>query len=179
MKKSVLVLFTVLTLSLTSCTSNDDLPNTQLTNVVFNQFCFGPEASDTIEVARGFIEDPQLVRTNVYTTNVIISDDNITNDMGMLAGAGSLVTFNFTGNSNFDLQSGLYTIANAVEVRNVTVSYSTTFDATNTINTFITIESGLVLVTPVRTGYLIEVDGEDANGVRFHGNYLGNLTAFN
>lgn len=172
MKKTLLLLLSVIFLSITSCNSDNDLP--QIPAFIPNQICYGLDG--TINLENAFFNNPVAGANNTFQTLVITTSTGITSDMGALDGSGFITSFNFTGNQDFAIQSGVYTIANTNNVGDVTVTFDPDYDSSSTTNTTLNIESGQVRVTPYRTGFLIEVRGTDEEGNLFHGNYLGNLT---
>jgi hypothetical protein len=179
MKKIILLTFITIATGIVSCNSDDDLSG-QIQPITLNQFCYGPDTADTFNVETAYNRPTTLVSTDVYSTEVTVVDENIMQDMtGELQGVGNLLSFTFVGNADIAIQSGIYRIDTAQNSGNVTVSYSLNFDSSMQLNSGVAIVSGLVRVTPNGPGFIIEVDGLDANDVRFHGNYVGRLTPFN
>jgi hypothetical protein len=179
MKKSILIFSAFLCLLLNSC-SNDDGFYRLVEPVALNQFCYGPNIGDDFNVAKAFNSAPQMLSTDVYTTTVIITDSNFSLNTGVIVGMGSLVTLTFTGNQNFAIQSGLYSIGDdTATVGNVSVSYSLDFDTAQQLNESIVIQNGYLRVRPYNDGFAIEIDGRNEDDVRFHGNFLGNLILLN
>lgn len=179
MKKIFLLSFLSIAAGIVSCNSDDDLSR-QIQPITLNQFCYGPDTADSFNVETAYNRPTTLVSTDVFSTAVTVVDENIMQDMtGVLQGVGNLLSFTFIGNADIAIQSGIYRIDSAQNSGNVTVSYSLNYDSSMQLNSSVPIVSGLVRVTPNGRGFIIEVDGLDANDVRFHGNYVGLLTPFN
>jgi hypothetical protein len=179
MKKSILILFILLTLGFNSCVTDDGLNNLNQETIILNAFCYGTEPEETFEVNKAFFEDPELTAPNVYETKIVITDNDLDMDMGTLQGLGHLLSLTLTGNENVVLQSGLYVIGNANPVGNASVSYVLNYDSAAQLNTVYEIVEGRVRIAPFGTAFAIEINGVDINGTGFHGNYVGSLTPVN
>lgn len=179
MKKYFLTAIALISLTLTSCDSDDGFPTNDPTGVT-NQFFFGPEPANFFNVSRAFNNNPVETALNVFTTNVVIVDANFTTSMGALSGTGRVINLTFTGDQNFAIQGGTYDIGtNANTVGNVSASYSLDFNTADQLNSSTLIVSGQVRVSANNGNFIIQVLTVDANGDLFEGNYVGALTPFN
>lgn len=174
LKNSISVLAALFIFSAISCDSDDDLP--VLPAVVVNTFCYGLEEGDSFETENGYYDNLEEIGPRIYRTSAFLTEANITVDVnGELQGAGALIELKLYGNLDDIFQSGTYIIQNGEEVGNAFVSYLIDFDSTSAINRGIILQSGAVRVSPYQSGYIIEIDGENIDGDRFHGIYLGNI----
>lgn len=173
MKKIKLLIVLLLTISLNSCNSDDDFPQTQLPT--FNVFCFG-DGTQGFDVISSFRGETTLIAPDQIRTQVTILGDGLSlNDMDEIEGNGPLIQLDFYGNNTAGFQTGLYQISTLQESANVIPRYSLDFDPTATINASIPLEDGFIRVSPFENenGFFIEIAAIDANGDEFHGNYLG------
>lgn len=171
----IAALFLIIT---TSCDSDDDLPTGP--SIIVNTFCYGLDALNSTDVFAAFNREVlETSTTGVFNTRTFIVDENITLENGQLDGTGFLITLDLYGNRELEFQSGTYVIGDTEEVGDAVITYFTDYDASMRTNEGVEIVSGLVGVSPYRTGYAIEIDGIDANGDRFHGIYLGEITPLN
>ncbi|MGB5980910.1 MAG: hypothetical protein WBG46_02085 [Nonlabens sp.] len=171
MKKILLLL--LCSAAIYSCDTDDDLP--ELPEPVFNSFCYGTDAEEQL-VAGAFNLEPEIIQARVYKTSVFIIDDNFSVPMDELEGAGFLISLDLYGNEDFVLQPGNYLITDDESVASAQVAYSTNFDTDEVLNTSLSLESGRVIVRISGPGFYIQIDGVDANGNPFHGNYFGRTT---
>ncbi len=175
LKISYHLLLGLFLLSSVSCDSDDDLqvvvPNT-------NIFCYGPNAASSFETRAAFNNNVMEVASGVYRTAAFLTDGNITVDTnGDFQGTGVIMDVVLYGNQDIAFQSGTYFIDGSQDAGKAFVSYDLDYDAASTDNRGVRLTTGYVKVRPYLTGYAIEIDGEDINGDRFHGIFLGNVTA--
>ncbi|MFT7285782.1 hypothetical protein [Nonlabens sp.] len=174
-KNTVFGLVALFLFSVTSCDSDDDLPSGP--PLVVNLFCYGTDSASSFESTKAFYNDVEEVRPSVYRTAAFITDESLTVDMNSeLQGAGVLLEIVLYGDRDVVFQSGTYKIDPNQEIGNAFVSYDVDYDSTSSTNRGLILTSGYLRVTPYRTGYAIEIDGDDINGDRFHGIYLGDVT---
>lgn len=168
MKKIVLLFLSVI---IFSCNSDDDLP--ELPETEFNLFTYGESMTDQ-EIFRAFNSDSDEFVPDIFRTNVLITDDNFEAVDDVLEGVGFAIELSLYGNFNEPLQPGNYTINNTQEIASASVLYSLNYDASQSLNTVISIESGIVAVRNFDTGYFIQIEAIDVNGNTFRGNFIGN-----
>ncbi|WP_405369812.1 hypothetical protein [Nonlabens sp. Asnod2-A12] len=162
----------------TSCDSDDDLPTGP--SITVNTFCYGLDSLNSTDVFDAFNREVlETTTAGVFNTRTFIVDDNITVDNGQLDGTGFLITLDLYGNREQEFQSGTYAIGDTEDVADAVITYFTDYDASMRTNVGVELVSGFVGVSPFRTGYALEIDGIDANGDRFHGIYLGEVTPLN
>ncbi|WP_292889638.1 hypothetical protein [Nonlabens sp.] len=174
LKNTFYSLITLFLLSATSCEGDDDLPSGP--TIVVNTFFYGPEPVNSFESTAAYYNDVVEVRSEVYRTAAFVTDENLTLDVNSeFQGLGVLLDVVLYGNQETALQTGTYTINADQNSGNAYVAYDIDYDSNNSLNRPLPLVSGYVSVTPYQTGYAIEIDGEDLNGDRFHGIYLGDL----
>jgi hypothetical protein len=177
LKNSVYSLLALFLFSVTSCDGDDDL--TYGPSIVVNSFCYGPDPVSSFFSVEAYNNRVVESGVNIFNTKAIIVDNGITEVNGELTGVGILVSVDLFGNRNQNFQSGTYIIGDTELVGDTVVSYFIDYDSSLMNNSGIIIESGNVMVTPYGSGYAIEIDGIDANGDRFHGIYLGEVSELN
>jgi len=171
MKNFKLLLVLLITISLNSCNSDDDLPAVELPPT--NVFCYG-DGTQEFNVTGAFRGETLEIATDQIRTQVTILGDGLTlDDMDEIDGTGPIILLDFYGDNTAGFQTGLYEISTLQESANVSGSFSIDFDPTITTNNFATLDDGLIQVSPFNNGYLIEIDATDENGDDFHGNYFG------
>jgi hypothetical protein len=174
-KNSIYSLLALFLFSVTSCDGDDDLPSGP--SIVVNSFCYGPDAVSSFESAAAYYNDVVEVRPGVYRTVAFVTDENLTLDVNSeFQGMGVLLDIVLYGNQQSAFQTGTYRIDTDQDSGNAYVVFDVDYDSNNLLNRGLPLLSGYVSVTPYQTGYAIEIDGEDLNGDRFHGIYLGNIT---
>jgi hypothetical protein len=174
-KNSVYSLLALFLFSVTSCDGDDDLPSRP--SIVVNSFCYGPDPVSSFESTAAYYNDVVEVRSGVYRTAAFVTDENLTLDVNSeFQGMGVLLEVVLYGNRERAFQTGNYIIDTTQDSGNAYVAYNIDYDSNNSLNRGLQLLSGYVTVTPYLTGYAIEIDGEDLNGDRFHGIYLGNIT---
>ena len=175
LKTSTYLLLSFLLINMVACDSDDDLPVVQ--PVTTNVFCYGPDAASSFETSAAFNNEVIEVANNIYRTTAFVTDGNITVDTnGDFQGIGVLMEVVLNGNQDIAFQSGTYFIDGSQDAGKAYVSYDLDYDATSTDNRGIRLTTGYIKVRPYLTGYALEIEGEDINGDRFHGIYLGNVT---
>lgn len=170
MKKILIISF--LLAVFTSCSNDVDLPEPP--EVIVNEFFYGIEGTEHVQVESGFYRDSQLLGDGVVKTDVVITGEGFTvSTTDQLEGTGFLIDIDLNGNQNEPLQTGRYSISTDVEIGTAQVIFLESFDSTLPLNRGVTLESGTVIVQPYRNGYLVEIDAIDVLGNEFYGNYLG------
>ncbi len=178
MKKIHLLLIGLFMVSLSSCNDDDNvLP--PLETPAANVFCYG-DGTLSFDVTGAFRGQTLQISNDAIRTQVSILGDGLSlNEMDQIEGIGAIIELDFFGNTTQGFQSGLYEISDLQESANASGSYSISYDPTVTTNSFNTLDSGLIRVSPYNNGYLIEIDAVDSNGDDFHGNYFGLVQSIN
>jgi hypothetical protein len=175
LKNTLYSLFALFLCSLISCDSDDDLPSGP--SIVVNSFSYGTDATNSFESTAGYYNDVVEAQQGVYRTVAFVTDENLTLDVNSeFQGMGVLLDIVLYGNQESAFQTGTYRIDADQDSGNAYVAYDIDYDSNDSLNRGVPLITGYVSVTPYQTGYAIEIDGEDLNGDRFHGIYLGNLT---
>ncbi|WP_124979487.1 hypothetical protein [Nonlabens xiamenensis] len=152
----------------TSCDSDDDVV---LPQIVFNEFCYGPDQEIFVSDA-GYSNDIIMINTDTFNTPIKITDANFSLNNNNLEGSGFLLELSFYGNRAQGFQEGIYNISNDQEVGNVIAGYNSQFDSNN-LNPLVNFSDGYVILQAYRNGYVIEVNATDFNGDGFHGIFAG------
>ncbi|MEE2800766.1 MAG: hypothetical protein VX550_01140 [Bacteroidota bacterium] len=169
-----LVLSLFLIIGINSCSNDDDLP--ELPPITFNVFCYGPDLQNNQGVRPAYLEEFLQISSDTYSTQLLITDENITENSGTLSGTGFAIDLEFFGNRNTPLQSGTYEINSTQEIGDVNAGFSENYDTGNNLNVITAFESGFIRVSPYSTGFYIEIDAVYNTDERFHGIFLGNVT---
>ncbi len=179
MKKWRFFVVAIIAISIVGCTADDDATDRLLPPAIINGFIYGPGDADFFNVNRALNKPTVFIAPDIFKNDLFVVSADLEIDNGDVEGTGNLVTLFFNGNRDVDLQPGIYAINPQQAVGNVQVTYSTDYDSDQQINSVIPLVSGAVRVTQDAIGFIIEVNGRDADGVQFHGNYLGRLTSLN
>jgi hypothetical protein len=178
LKYSVYSLLALFLFSVTSCDSDDDLPSGS--SLVLNTFSYGTDPVSSFESTAAYYNDVVEVQSGVYRTTAFVTDENLTLDINSeFQGMGVLLDIVLYGNQQSAFQTGTYIIDADQDSGNAYVAYDIDYDSNNSLNRGLPLVSGYVSVTPYQTGYAIEINGEDLNGDRFHGIYVGDVNELN